>query len=40
MNFGFTGEQEMIVKATRDFVSKELYPHEKEIEETGVVPSR
>jgi acyl-CoA dehydrogenase len=37
MNFGLTDEQEMIVKATRDFVTQELYPHEKELEETSVL---
>jgi acyl-CoA dehydrogenase len=37
MNFGLTDEQTMIVKATRDFVEHELYPHENEIEETGVL---
>lgn len=37
MNFGLTDEQEMIIKATRDFVVRELYPHEKEIEETRVL---
>ena len=37
MNFGMTDEQSMIVKATKDFVEHELYPHEKELEETGVL---
>src|ERR1700692_3054527 len=27
----------MIIKTTRDFVINELYPHEKEIEETGAL---
>ncbi len=35
MNFTLTEEQQMIVKTTRDFVVNELYPHEKEVEETG-----
>jgi acyl-CoA dehydrogenase len=35
MDFRLSEEQEMIVKTTRDFVVNELYPHEKEIEETG-----
>src|SRR5260370_27677876 len=37
MDFSLTDEQQMIVKTTRDFVVNELYPHEKEIEETGVL---
>jgi acyl-CoA dehydrogenase len=37
MNFSLTDEQTMIVKATRDFVEHELYRHENEIEETGVL---
>jgi acyl-CoA dehydrogenase len=37
MDFALTEEQEMIVKTTRDFVEAELYPHETEIEETGVL---
>jgi acyl-CoA dehydrogenase len=37
MDFSLNDEQELIVKATRDFVANELYPHEKEIEETGVL---
>jgi acyl-CoA dehydrogenase len=35
MDFRLSEEQEMIVKTMRDFVVNELYPHEKEIEETG-----
>ena len=35
MNFALTEEQQMIVKATRDFVREELMPHEQEIETTG-----
>ncbi len=35
MNFSLTDEQQMIIKTTRDFVVNELYPHEKEVEETG-----
>jgi acyl-CoA dehydrogenase len=35
MNFALTEEQEMIVRVTREFVTNELVPHEKEIEETG-----
>jgi acyl-CoA dehydrogenase len=37
MDFALTEEQQMIVKATRDFVREELIPHEKEIEATGVL---
>ena len=34
MDFTLTEEQQMIVKATRDFVRKELVPHEQEVEQT------
>jgi acyl-CoA dehydrogenase len=37
MDFALTEEQQMIVKTTRDFVVNELYPHEAEIEATGVL---
>ena len=37
MDFNLTEEQQMIVKTTRDFVVNELYPHEAEIEQTGVL---
>ncbi|MBI1383450.1 MAG: acyl-CoA dehydrogenase [Rhizobiales bacterium] len=37
MHFALTEEQEMIVATTRGFVEKELYPHEDEIERTGVL---
>jgi acyl-CoA dehydrogenase len=37
MDFALTDEQQMIVKATRDFVREELVPHEQEVEETGVL---
>jgi acyl-CoA dehydrogenase len=37
MNFALTDEQQMIIKTTRDFVEKELYPHEAEVEATGVL---
>jgi acyl-CoA dehydrogenase len=37
MEFSLNDEQQMIVKTTRDFVTKELYPHEEEIERTGVL---
>ncbi len=38
MNFGLSEEQEMIVKTVRDFVETEVYPHENEVERTGLVP--
>ena len=37
MDFSLTDEQQMIVKATRAFVLNELYPHEQEVEESGVL---
>ena len=37
MDFNLSDEQRMIVKTTKDFVANELYPHEAEIEETGVL---
>ena len=38
MNFGLTEEQTMIVDTVRAFVENEIYPHEAEVERTGVVP--
>jgi acyl-CoA dehydrogenase len=38
MNFELSDEQQMIVDTVRSFVENELYPHEEEIERTGVVP--
>jgi acyl-CoA dehydrogenase len=35
MDFSLSEEQQLIIKTTRDFVQRELYPHEKEVEETG-----
>jgi acyl-CoA dehydrogenase len=37
MHFGLTEEQRLIVETTRAFVENELYPHEMEIERTGVL---
>ena len=37
MDFLLSEEQRMIVKTTRDFVVNELYPHEAEVEATGVL---
>jgi len=38
MNFGLSAEQEMIVDTVRNFVETEIYPHENEVERTGIVP--
>jgi acyl-CoA dehydrogenase len=35
MQFSLSEEQQLIVKTTRDFVQRELMPHEQEVEETG-----
>ena len=35
MQFSLSEEQQLIVKTTRDFVQRELVPHEQEVEETG-----
>ena len=37
MDFGLTDEQRGIVQVTRAFVERELYPHEEEVERTGVL---
>ncbi|HTT02952.1 MAG TPA: acyl-CoA dehydrogenase family protein [Steroidobacteraceae bacterium] len=37
MEFALSEEQQLIIKTTRDFVQRELYPHEREVEETGTV---
>jgi len=37
MDFSLNDEQQLIIKTTREFVQNELYPHEKEVEETGVL---
>jgi len=37
MNFLLSEEQQLIIDTTRAFVEKELYPHEAEIEATGVL---
>jgi acyl-CoA dehydrogenase len=37
MEFSLNDEQQMIVNTTREFVRKELYPHEEEVERTGVL---
>jgi len=38
MDFSLSEEQQMIVAATRAFVQQELYPHEQQIERTGILP--
>lgn len=38
MDFGLSQEQEMIVRTVREFVEKEIYPHEALVERTGQVP--
>ena len=38
MDFALTSEQQMVVDTVRDFVERELYPHEAEVERTGRVP--
>jgi hypothetical protein len=38
MDFGLSEEQEMIVETVRGFVETEIYPHENEVERTGIVP--
>ena len=38
MNFDLTDEQGMVVETVRKFVEAELYPHEAEVERTGLVP--
>jgi acyl-CoA dehydrogenase len=37
MDFALTDEQRSIVEVTRAFVERELYPHEDEVERTGVL---
>ncbi len=37
MDFSLSDEQQLVVKTTRDFVKNELYPHEEEVERTGVL---
>ena len=39
MDFGLSQEQNMIVDTVRDFVEKEIYPHEQQVENLGYVPS-
>lgn len=37
MDFGLNDEQQLIVDTVRSFVENEIYPHEAEVERTGVV---
>ena len=37
MDFGLATEQQMVVDTVRDFVERELYPHEEAVEQTGHV---
>ena len=37
MDFGLSEEQRLILETTRAFVENELYPHEAEVERTGVL---
>ena len=38
LHFGLSDEQELIVSTVRDFVEREIYPHEDAVESTGNVP--
>ena len=38
MDFALTDEQQMIVDTVRAFVENEIYPHEAEVDRSGVVP--
>ena len=37
LGFGLSAEQQMIVDTVRDFVEREIYPHEELVERTGAV---
>jgi alkylation response protein AidB-like acyl-CoA dehydrogenase len=37
MHFGLSEEQQMIIDTTRAFVENELFPHEAEVERTGIL---
>jgi acyl-CoA dehydrogenase len=37
MDFSRSEEQQLIIETTRDFVRNELYPHEREVEDSGVL---
>ena len=38
MHYGLTDEHQMIAATVRQFVEREIYPHEAEVERTGIVP--
>src|SRR3546814_9709398 len=38
MDFGLSHEQQLIVDTVRDFVEREMYPHEDAVERSGEVP--
>ncbi len=38
MNFALSEEQQMLVATAKRFVEEELYPHEREVEETDALP--
>jgi len=38
MNFGLTDEQDLVVRTVREFVERELYPLENEVERSGELP--
>src|SRR5256886_713968 len=37
MDFALTEDQQLIIKTTRDFVRRELVPHEREVEDSGTL---
>ena len=37
MDFDLTQEQRMLVQTIRDFIAAELFPLEKEVEESGIL---
>ena len=37
MDFALTEEQQLIIATTREFVRQELVPHEREVEDSGVL---
>src|SRR5688572_2115343 len=37
MHFGLSEEQKLVIETTRAFVENELYPHEAEVERTGLL---
>ena len=38
MDFALTSGQQMVAEAVRDFVERELYPHEERVERSGRAP--